>query len=169
MIDLGYAKHKPTYVNVTSTGAELLNYNNIRFAQPPVGPLRFRKPVTPPAKQHGVQDGDVSYWETDCLSSTPGGAPFPLINGSTWGSEDCLFLNVVVPKGVKEGDNVPVLHWVVGSAYAFGGKDWTGMGLSTHGLFNRPWNLTDKFIIVTHNYRYSSSSVLTFHFSDIGI
>jgi carboxylesterase type B len=64
-------------------------------------------------------------------------------------------LNVVVPEGVKEGDKVPVLHWVVGSAYAFGGKDWTGFGINTHGLFNRPLNLSNQFIIVTHNYRYA--------------
>lgn len=77
-----------------------------------------------------------------------------MLNGSTWGSEDCLFLNVIKPKNAKEGDKLPVLHWVVGSAYAFGGKDWIGLGIDTYGLFNRPWNLTDQFIIVTHNYRY---------------
>ena len=85
--------------------------------------------------------------------------PFPLLSGKTWGSEDCLFLNVIVPEGVKEGDKVPVLHWVLGSAYVFGGKDWTGFGIETSGLFNRPLGLPDRFIIVTHNYRY----VLRFH------
>lgn len=59
----------------------------------------------------------------------------------------------MVPEGVKEGDDVPVLHWVVGSAYAFGGKDWTGFGIDALGLFNRlPDNR--RFIMVTHNYRY---------------
>ncbi|KAH7130073.1 lipase [Dendryphion nanum] len=153
LIDLGYAKHIPTYTNLTKTNASLLNYNNIRYASPPLGPLRFRKPLTPPPYQPLIQDGNISSWKTDCLSSSPLGSPFPLLNGSTWGSEDCLFLNVVVPSGVKEGDKVPVLHWVVGSAYAFGGKDWTGLGLTTNGLFNSPLGLTNKFIIVTHNYR----------------
>jgi carboxylesterase type B len=152
-VDLGYARHQPTWINTTSTGAELLNYNNIRYAQPPLGSSRFRKPVVPPAYQYGVQDGNISSWETDCLSSAPPGIPFPLINGSTWGSEDCLFLNVIKPKSAKPGDKLPVLHWVVGSAYAFGGKDWTGFGINTYGLYNRPLNLTDQFIIVTHNYR----------------
>jgi len=154
VIDLGYAKHEPTWVNKTSTGTELLNYNNIRYAEPPTGPRRFRKPVVPPPHQDAIEDGNRSSWETDCLSSAPLGVPFPLLNGSTWGSEDCLFLNVIKPRGTKPGDKLPVLHWVVGSAFAFGGKDWTGFGLNTYGLWNRPLNLPDQFIIVTHNYRY---------------
>jgi carboxylesterase type B len=153
VIDLGYAKHKPTWINKTSTGTELLNYNNIRFAQPPLGDNRFRKPQLPPPWQEGIQDGNLSSWQTDCVSSAAYGVPFPLLNGSTWGSEDCLYLNVVKPKNARPGDNLPVLHWVIGSAYSFGGKDWTGFGINTYGLYNRPLNLTDQFIIVTHNYR----------------
>lgn len=152
-VDLGYAKHKPTWVNTTSAGTQLLNYNNIRYAQPPTGQRRFRKPQTPPLHQNGIQDGNQSSWETDCISSAQLGVPFPLINGSTWGSLDCLFLNVIKPKDAKEGDKLPVLHWVVGSGYAFGGKDWTGFGINTYGLYDRPLNLTDQFIVITHNYR----------------
>ena len=153
LVDLGYAKHVPTWTNVTAAGTTLLNYQNIRYAQPPTGNLRFRKPKTPPHTQRGIQNGTRTSWETDCISSAHPGVPFPLINGSTWGSEDCLFLNVIKPQNTKEGDKVPVLHWVVGSAYSFGGKDWTGLGINTHGLFSRPLNITDQFIIVTHNYR----------------
>ncbi|KAJ4344782.1 uncharacterized protein N0V89_012526 [Didymosphaeria variabile] len=153
LVDLGYAKHVPTWTNITPAGTELLNYNNIRYAQTPYGELRFRKPKTPPSYERGYQNGDRTSWVTDCISSAHPGVPFPLINGSTWGSEDCLFLNVIKPKNAKEGDKLPVLHWVVGSAYSFGGKDWTGFGMNTYGLFNRPMNLTDQFIIVTHNYR----------------
>lgn len=154
LIDLGYAKHRPTWITTTSTGTKLLNYNNIRYAESPTGWKRFRKPQTPPPYQHGIQDGKRSSWETDCISSAPVGIPFPLLNGSTWGSEDCLFLNVIKPKNAKVGDKLPVIHWVVGSAYAFGGKDWTGFNINTYGLWNRPLNLTDNFIMVTHNYRY---------------
>ncbi|KAF2119240.1 Carboxylesterase family-domain-containing protein [Lophiotrema nucula] len=152
LVDLGYAKHVPTWVNISTAGAEILNYDNIRYAHPPLGQKRFRKPVTPPPRQRGIQDGNLTSWKTDCLSAAPIGMPFPLLNGSTWGSEDCPYLNVVVPKGAREGDKLPVLHWVVGSAYAFDGKDWTGFGLNALGNFNRPKNLTDQFIIVTHNY-----------------
>ncbi len=155
LVDLGYAKHVPTWINTTSTGAKLLNYNNIRYAQPPTGEKRFRKPVTPPPHQPGIQNGNRSSWETDCISSCTPGAPFPLLSGHTWGSEDCLLLNVIVPEGTKEGDKLPVLHWTIGTAFAFGGKDWTGYGINTYGIFDGHMNLTDKFIMVTHNYRYA--------------
>jgi carboxylesterase type B len=62
-------------------------------------------------------------------------------------------LNVIVPANARPGDKLPVLHWVVGTAFAFGGKDWTGFGLNTYGLWNKPYDLPDNFIIVTHNYR----------------
>jgi len=153
VIDLGFAKHVPTWTNTTTKGTKLLNYNNIRYAQPPLGDLRFRKPKVPPPHQEGIQIGNVSSWKTDCMSSAPAGVPFPLLAGSTWGSEDCLFLNVIKPKNAKEGDKLPVLHWIVGSGYTFGGKDWTGFGLTTYGLYDRPLGLPDNFIIVTHNYR----------------
>lgn len=62
-------------------------------------------------------------------------------------------LNVIKPAHARPGDKLPVLHWVIGSAFAFGSKDWTGFGINTYGLWNRPYNLPDNFIIVTHNYR----------------
>ncbi|KAL1595854.1 hypothetical protein SLS60_009544 [Paraconiothyrium brasiliense] len=160
LVDLGYAKHVPTWTNITVAGTELLNYNNIRYPQTPSGELRFRKPKTPPSYQRGYQNGNRTPWVTDCISSVHPDVPFPLINGSTWGSEDCLFLNVIKPKNAKEGDKLPVLHWVVGSAYSFGGKDWTGLGINTYGLYKRPMNMTDQFIIVTHNYRLGISGWL---------
>ena len=60
---------------------------------------------------------------------------------------------MIVPEGTRPGDKLPVLHWNIGSAFAFGSKDWTGFGINTYGLFNRPLGLPDEFIIVTHNYR----------------
>ncbi|KAE8151623.1 Alpha/Beta hydrolase protein [Aspergillus avenaceus] len=148
-IDLGYATHKPTFVNTTSTGTKVGLYNNIRFAQPPTGALRFRKPRTPPSNETGVQDGRVRLFASDCVSAVHPGAPFPGINGTTWGQEDCLFLNVWVPEGVKAGDKVPVLHWLHGSAWAFGSKDLFGDGF---GLFDA-MDEEGRFIFVASNYR----------------
>ncbi|OAG00586.1 uncharacterized protein CC84DRAFT_315938 [Paraphaeosphaeria sporulosa] len=109
LVDLGYAKHVPIWTNVTATGTKLLNYNNIRYAHTPSGPLRFRKPETPPTYQNGIHSDNRNSWETDCISSAPQSVPFPLISGSTWGGEDCLFLNVIKPRNAKEGDELPVL------------------------------------------------------------
>ncbi|KAF5862073.1 hypothetical protein ETB97_012138 [Aspergillus alliaceus] len=152
-INLGYAVHAPTFVNTTSSGLQVANYNNIRFAQPPTGDRRFRKPQTPPPQHEGVVHGS-EYLSTDCVNSVPAVAPFPGFNGTTWGQEDCLFLNVQVPEGVKEGDNVPVIHWLYGGAYAFGSKDNTALTYGySMGLFNALKGHHEKFIFVASNYR----------------
>ena len=91
--------------------------------------------------------------------------PFPPINGTHWGQEDCLFLNVLVPEGVKEGDNIPVVHWIHGGAFAFGSKENSGAFPSSGtdktyrnppymGLFNRISFPDEKFILVASNYRW---------------
>jgi carboxylesterase type B len=152
-IDLGYAVHAVTSINITASGLQIANYNNIRYAQPPTGKLRFRKPATPPPHAHGILNG-TEYISTDCVSSAPSEIPFPGINGTYWGSEDCLFLNVQVPEGVKEGDNLPVIHWIHGSAYAFGSKDNYYTRVDAFGLFDRASEVFgEKFIFVASNYR----------------
>ena len=150
VIDLGYAKHVPTFVNETKSGRKIFIYKNIRFANAPTGNLRFRRPDTDLPRSDGVQDGRVPWASTDCIASAPAQAPFPGINGTTWGYEDCLFLDVYVPENVKPGDKVPVLHNFFGSAYAFGSKE---MWSSPMGLFDLN-SKYDKFIYVTNNYRW---------------
>lgn len=150
-VDLGYARHEPTYVNQsTTTNTSFASYMNIRFAQPPLGDLRFKRPVTPPPEADGVQDGVVPLNSTNCLQSWPAGFIVPPgMNGTTWGSEDCLFLDVMVPEGVDPDSPVPVLHWVFGGGYITGSKDWGGYpaalfdGMAPDG----------KFIVVSSNYR----------------
>ncbi|RMZ45496.1 carboxyl ester lipase [Aspergillus flavus] len=149
-IDLGYATHTPTFINTTKSGTKVGLYNNIRFAQPPTGTRRFRKPVTPPLHEDGIQDGRDRLTKSDCVSSVNSQAPFPGINGTSWGQEDCLFLNVWVPEGVREGDDVPVLHWLHGSAFAFGSKDLFGDGF---GLMDLIMGEENRFIFVASNYR----------------
>lgn len=148
-VDLGYAVHVPTKVSNVSSGLRYADYNNIRFAQPPLGDLRFRKPEVPPPTQDGIQNGSAGFFETNCVSSIPPHIPVPN-NGTAWGREDCLYLNVRVPEGVKEGDNVPVLHWLYGSAYAFGSKELSGDAL---GVYEDMLGEDQKFIYVASNYR----------------
>ncbi|KAK2759967.1 hypothetical protein FQN54_002703 [Arachnomyces sp. PD_36] len=152
-VDLGYAIHAPTYINVTDSGLKIAGYNNIRFAEPPTGALRFRKPKTPPPQSPGgIQDGS-EYPSTDCVSSAPVGIPIPGIDGNHWGQEDCLFLNVHVPEGVKPGDDVPVVHWIFGSAYAFGSKDNDFTSVDPVGLLGNVEDGGEKVIFVASNYR----------------
>ncbi|UNI16019.1 hypothetical protein JDV02_002496 [Purpureocillium takamizusanense] len=155
LVDLGYAKHVPTYVNTTASGQRVAIYKNIRFARAPTDDLRFRAPDANLPHVDGVQDGKVPWQSTDCIASAPAFAPFPAINGTTWGREDCLFLDVYVPEGVRPGDNVPVLHNFHGSAYAFGNKE---MFMNPMGLFDLMHRQSlGKFIVVGNNYRMGVS------------
>lgn len=80
----------------------------------------------------------------------PAYAPFPILNGTHFGSEDCLYLDVYNPHRVKSTDSVPVLHWLYGSAYALGGKDFFSNPM---GLFDELLSNDQPFIFVTSNYR----------------
>ncbi|EEQ28242.1 hypothetical protein McanMca71_005942 [Microsporum canis] len=152
-VNLGYAIHAPTHVNTTSSGLEYANYNNIRFAQPPVGHLRFRRPKTPPPREPGVKNGSAPMFATDCVSAIPNIFPPQGLPSRSWGHEDCLFLNVKVPEGIREGDNVPVIHWIHGSGYAYGSKDLNRISGDGSGLFEDMDRSTQKFIYVASNYR----------------
>ena len=147
-INLGYAKHTVTSTNATGRGHKIDIYKNIRFAKPLTGEQRFKSPQSP-EYQPGIQNGTISH-ESTCISSVPSYAPFPPLNGTHFGSEDCLFLDVYVPHGIKPSDSVPVLHWLYGSAYAFGGKDFFSNPM---GLFDELLSKDQPFIFVTSNYR----------------
>lgn len=58
-----------------------------------------------------------------------------------------------VPEGVKEGDKIPVVHWVHGSAYSFGSKDFKEYTGDGSGLYEQLNISTQKFIYVASNYR----------------
>ena len=87
IIDLGYVKQQATEYNQTY---DFFHFRNIRYAAPPLGDLRFRKPQ-PPLSQAGIQNGDISFLESACHQAVPPNidvGPNPL--GDNFGVEDCL-------------------------------------------------------------------------------
>ena len=54
-------------------------------------------------------------------------APPGLVQGQ---SEDCLFVNVQVPDGVKKGDKLPVMMWIHGGGYELGAANAIGSELT---------------------------------------
>jgi len=67
-------------------------------------------------------------------------------------SEDCLFLNIYVPNGVKNANKLPVIYWVYGGAFILGMSDmYPGEDLA----------LTGEVIVVTVNYRIGVSGFLS--------
>jgi para-nitrobenzyl esterase len=110
----------------------------VRYAQPPVGDLRWRppRPVSP-----GEQQLDATQFGSSCpQGKSPWGTP------ST--SEDCLFLNIYVPTATGGSPlwerKLPVMMWIYGGGFTGGdGAAYDPTGLVQEG----------NVIVVTINYR----------------
>lgn len=107
-------------------------FYGIPFAKPPIGPLRFRKPL-PIEPWHGVLN--ATTLPNSCYQERyeyfPGFEGEEMWNPNTNISEDCLYLNVWVPqklrlrhKGseppVSEKGGMPILVWIYGGGYMSG-------------------------------------------------
>lgn len=113
------------------------SFTGIPYAQPPTGDLRWRAP-RPPKHIAGVQE---SLPAVSCMQRPPAlGMPALAV------SEDCLVLNVFVP---RHSSHAPVL------VYIYGGSFITG---SAYSPLNNAANIMDadvaeKPVIVVLNYR----------------
>ncbi|KAJ5206443.1 Carboxylesterase type B [Penicillium cf. griseofulvum] len=180
VVDLGYERHQAISFN-SSHG--IYNFTNIRYAAPPVGELRFQAPELPKQNREHVQNGSVGricpqaapLWSTKVqpafiLSYFYGQSFSGSTNISSYKykpaeldprtTEDCLFLDVVVPRKVFErarGDSpesrknlAPVLVWIYGGGYVGGEKG----NLDPTGLIERSMRGNDDGIVyVAMNYR----------------
>ncbi|RPA91844.1 alpha/beta-hydrolase [Choiromyces venosus 120613-1] len=109
-LTIPYATYKAYSYDVTD---DYYTFKNIRFAAPPVGDLRWKKPA-PPLTQIEVQDGTIGFQCNQAISSNL----FEPV------SEGCLFLDIMVPGKVvrDEVKDLPVLFWIFGGGYTLGSK-----------------------------------------------
>lgn len=134
------------------------NFSNIRYAAPPTGELRFAAPQEPIRNRSaGVQDG--SYGRICPQAYTPWQSP-SLVNAAPGEneSEDCLFLDVVVPStiwNIRHKGGRPVIVWIHGGGYQLGSK--LGSPASNPlGLLDRSFQEdAEGAIWVAMNYRVS--------------
>ena len=107
-----------------------IDYLGIPYAQPPVGPLRFKRsvPVTP--------------WEGVYDAKAYGSAPVQYNNGVVMGDEDCLTVNVQRP---VEGDKLPVFVWIYGGGY--------NTGYSSDEMYTGESFVRDGVLFFSFNYR----------------
>ena len=121
--------------------------------------MRFLAPTAPQANRTGIQNAsDVicpqAYpkWLTTGAVTPFTPADIPPVDPRT--SEDCLFLDVLLPKGIwdtRKAAGAPVLVWIFGGGFDIGWKDASGQG---YGLVTRSQNFGSQGVIfVSINYR----------------
>ncbi|KAK7046454.1 carboxylic ester hydrolase [Favolaschia claudopus] len=109
VVDLGYAAYAG---NTTSPSGiddgPVAFYGNIRYAQPPLGNLRFRAPAM--LDESGVTSEvlDARNWGPPCIQR-------PAVVGI--GTEDCLTLNIWKPTNASANDRLPVAVYIHGGGF----------------------------------------------------
>lgn len=179
-VDLGYEIYRANSFNETG---QYYNFSNVRYAAAPVGDLRFRAPQPPEVDRSSVNDGSqgrvcaqglpawielatgfVSRYFTNqgnnITQSDVDLANFSVNAQSVMKTldprttEDCLFLDVMVPQNIWQnkgnGDGAPVLVWIYGGGYVFGDKtEYYPAGL----IYRSEANNAGGVIFVALNYR----------------
>ncbi|KAK5654329.1 hypothetical protein OQA88_7507 [Cercophora sp. LCS_1] len=92
------------------TYPQLTTWLGIRYAAPPLGPLRWRPPQ-PPAQTNSTTIADT--YGPACPQTMPNIPGLPFVPGD----ENCLFLNVYAPSNAT---NLPVVVWIHGGGYGLG-------------------------------------------------
>jgi para-nitrobenzyl esterase len=112
----------------------IANFLGIPYAQPPVGPMRWKAPVAPVPATTTLQTTTFGNFCPQGLSELSVGG----------GSEDCLYLNVQAPSAATASSNLPVMFWIHGGGLTTGsGQEYNGSSLVQTG----------NVIVVTFNYR----------------
>ncbi|KAJ9285711.1 hypothetical protein DTO021C3_6678 [Paecilomyces variotii] len=112
-VDVGYATYRGYHNDTTGLNTWL----GIRFAEPPVGSLRWQKPVPPRTPQNKTEVVNADKFPNQCPQApqaAPSDGPF---QSSTSQSEDCLFLNVYAPSNAT---GLPVFVYIHGGGYGSG-------------------------------------------------
>ena len=173
IVDLGYELYQASQYNDTG---RLYNFSNIRYAAPPTGENRFAAPRPPAVNravvQQGLPDricpqanpawlataaayipqylaGQTNFTPSDFnMSSTSASSALTPQDPRT--TEDCLFLDVVVPQDIFDnadnGTGAPVLVWIYGGGYTAGSKSGSG---NPAGLIARSESNNSSGVIVS--------------------
>lgn len=155
----------PTLVSTTlgklrgvQTEDGVLEFLGVRYAQPPLGALRFQAPVKPSVLE--AEQAATSYGQASVqMRSGAGAAAYPpLVQAAMTeafappdgikpeGDEDCLMLNVYAQKtGAEAGATRPVMVWLHGGGFSYGQA-----GLNIYRGHNLAKNHDVVFVGVNH-------------------
>jgi len=100
-----------------ASSLKVVTYQDIPYAKPPVGELRWRAPRSLSTPDYLIKPKEKNV----CVQrpSSLGGAEG---DGSYVGTEDCLYLDITVPKNNKS-EKLPVMFWIHGGGNTSGLKD----------------------------------------------
>ncbi|KAJ4349735.1 uncharacterized protein N0V89_008353 [Didymosphaeria variabile] len=147
IVDLDYIKYHGHYNDTL----EINEFHGLRFAEGPLGPLRWKAPQ--PYKPQNMTDAIVDATQSGppCVQ----GFPQWTISGPVQivGSEDCLFLDVYVPANATKGSNLPVALSIPGGGYVMGYASQS----SPYALMRHSMN---SFIFVNIQYRLGAYGFL---------
>ncbi|KAK0717527.1 Alpha/Beta hydrolase protein [Lasiosphaeria miniovina] len=140
VVDVGYAKYQGSYN--ASTG--LNSWRGVRFADAPVGGLRWQPPRFPAVQEDPPLVQATSFGPVcpQSLPSVPSAAFMP-------GNEDCLFLNVYAPANAQD---LPVMVWIHGGGY--------GLGDGTQAMAEFINANNKRFVVVSIQYRLGAFGFL---------
>jgi len=98
--------------------ADQILFLGIPYAKPPISTLRWTAPQQPTA---WTEIRNTTKFGYSCIQDPNGVTPVHSV------SEDCLVLNVWVPKGASTDNLLPVLFWIHGGAFVAGSSsDYDG-------------------------------------------
>uniref|UniRef100_A0A7E4WB45 COesterase domain-containing protein n=1 Tax=Panagrellus redivivus TaxID=6233 RepID=A0A7E4WB45_PANRE len=102
------------FVHTTDTGVKANVFLGIPFAKPPVGDLRFERPEPPTPWTEPLE---TKNFKKECVPYIT----MWLHGGLDTVSEDCLYLNVMAPVDIDNVPPHPVMVYVHGGGFCFGG------------------------------------------------
>ncbi|KAI1331668.1 carboxylesterase [Xylariaceae sp. FL0255] len=140
-VDLGYSVYEGAY----DTSFDQNLFYGIRFAQAPIGELRWQAPRAPLTNRTATIP--ATAYGSQCPQTPP--APGPA-DASPSGDEDCLFINVIAPAN-KSG--LPVFFWIHGGGY--------GAGNGQFDLRQQISTNNNSYIAVTTQYRLGAFGFLS--------
>ncbi|XP_050400098.2 neuroligin-4, Y-linked-like [Patella vulgata] len=121
-------------VKIGPNTADITTFLGIPYAEPPVGNLRFRKPMK---KAKFDNTFVASEYGASCTQVHEMYTPDKM-------DEDCLFLNIYTPDITESDTKYPVMIFIHGGGFVFGdGKSMNGEKLTAYG----------KLVTVSINYR----------------
>ncbi|KAJ7221309.1 Alpha/Beta hydrolase protein [Mycena pura] len=100
-----------TFKGHANTTSGIISFRGIRYADPPLGSLRWQPPAFPPSKKLG--NVDATKFRFACIGTSQ------KASGATT-SEDCLFGNVYIPIQTTLTSELPVLVFFHGGGFESG-------------------------------------------------